>query len=324
MTKIAPTASPLALAAILAAGAIPSTVSAQEAPAVPAAPAPVIVLPPVDAPAPAPAPASPPVQQSAPSALIVVPDVSEPAASASAAPASRTAAVRTSPRSAVQTAPTPRTAAGGASEAGSPSPAPPEPVSEAEAAPMAAPLPADPPPPAPLAEPPADDDGSLTPFALGGLLLGGGMAAAAMAGRRRRRDAPFTPDLSRRPVTDPAAQAAGLLAAPLADGGNADAVQTVRTPAARSVRLPGGPVPTGAERCALIARMVAAPPDAANPFRSRKSRRKRARIMLAAHDHRQRQAATEPFDFRTYRPFSQQEAARTEPLAPYRQKETVN
>ncbi|MCW1402059.1 hypothetical protein OKA06_06870 [Novosphingobium sp. MW5] len=87
--------------------------------------------------------------------------------------------------------------------------------------------------------------------------------------------------------------------------------------------MPSGPIPTGGERQALIERMVAAAPDASNPFRSRKTRRKRARILLAAAEHRQRTAATEPFDFRKYESFSQQEAGRNG-TATVRERETVN
>ena len=66
--------------------------------------------------------------------------------------------------------------------------------------------------------------------------------------------------------------------------------------------MPSGPVPTGAERRELIEGMVAAPPDARNPFKSAKARRRRARIMLASHEQRLREQARESFDFRTYRP----------------------
>lgn len=47
-----------------------------------------------------------------------------------------------------------------------------------------------------------------------------------------------------------------------------------------------GPVPTGEAREALLARMVAAAPDAANPFKSPQGRRRRARLILQARENR--------------------------------------
>lgn len=66
--------------------------------------------------------------------------------------------------------------------------------------------------------------------------------------------------------------------------------------------MPSGPVPNGIERDELLKRMVAAPPDAANPFVSRKRRVQRARILLAERERELRDRSTEPFDWRTYRP----------------------
>ena len=42
-------------------------------------------------------------------------------------------------------------------------------------------------------------------------------------------------------------------------------------------------------------------PDEANPFTSAKARRRRARIILQSREQDQRQQATAPFDWRTYR-----------------------
>jgi hypothetical protein len=66
--------------------------------------------------------------------------------------------------------------------------------------------------------------------------------------------------------------------------------------------LPAGPVPTGAEREALLQRMVDAPPDAANPFRTVKARMRRARMILASRKQALREQATKAFDWRTYQP----------------------
>lgn len=66
--------------------------------------------------------------------------------------------------------------------------------------------------------------------------------------------------------------------------------------------IPDGPVPTGEARLALLDRMVAAKPDADNPFTSAKARRKRSRMMLQHRERMLRENATEPFDYRTYQP----------------------
>lgn len=63
-----------------------------------------------------------------------------------------------------------------------------------------------------------------------------------------------------------------------------------------------GPVPTGEARQRLLDDMVAAEPDASNPFRSPKSRRRRARVILQHREYLQRQGSDARFDWRTYRP----------------------
>lgn len=78
-------------------------------------------------------------------------------------------------------------------------------------------------------------------------------------------------------------------------------------PAAPRVALPTGEIPTGAEREELLRRMVAAPPDEANPFTSPRARRKRACLILQHRVHLQAQGTNQddgakPFDWRTYRP----------------------
>jgi len=63
-----------------------------------------------------------------------------------------------------------------------------------------------------------------------------------------------------------------------------------------------GPLPVGEARQQLLSDMVAAEPDASNPFRSPKSRRRRARVILQHREHLQRQGSDQRFDWRTYRP----------------------
>jgi len=55
---------------------------------------------------------------------------------------------------------------------------------------------------------------------------------------------------------------------------------------------------TADERRELLDRMVASEPDEDNPFTSRKSRMRRARIQLQHREHMEAQG--KPFDFRTY------------------------
>lgn len=63
-----------------------------------------------------------------------------------------------------------------------------------------------------------------------------------------------------------------------------------------------GPLPTGEAREQLLRDMVAAEPDESNPFRSPKSRRRRARVILQHREFLQRQGSDARFDWRTYRP----------------------
>ena len=348
MTKLAPTASPLALAAILAASAIPFTAaSAQEAAA--PAPAPVIVLPPVEA-----APAAP-----APAPVIVLPDVTTPPVAAQSAPEPATApSTRAEPRAATRSS---TRSSSRTTEPTSPSPVagpaasepstivPPVTVMDAAPDPIA-PVAAEPAPVAAAPAAPADDNGWLILLALGGMAVGGGIAYAATAGKRRRKIQPADSAVyrearneARAPVRSPLANsslAATVAGADARREANSEVVPAGTptfaadgpagaTPAAargfsEPARIPAGPVPTGAERQSLIERMVAAAPDASNPFHSRKTRRKRARIMLASAERQQRQSAIEPFDFRNYASFSQQEAGWSGSQQTTRIKETVN
>ena len=155
-------------------------------------------------------------------------------------------------------------------------------------------------------EPFAMDDEALA--ALVGILgLGGVAGFLAMRSRRRRRQPGEMASVA--PVS---ALADKRLTAPEASLPEADDRQPVAgfamaSPAGAPIagakfELPQGPVPTGEARQALLDRMVVAPPDKANPFTSRKARRKRARIILQHREHVLRRQATEPFDWRTYKP----------------------
>ncbi|MFY7836495.1 MAG: hypothetical protein ACOVQ0_09475 [Novosphingobium sp.] len=130
---------------------------------------------------------------------------------------------------------------------------------------------------APAAPPPAEStsDGAsdwALPIGVGASILVLGVAVAALHRRRRpyEEDVDFVP-----PVIVPPgrAEARSPMAARMAG------VQQPITP------RPAVTMPTVApagmrEREALIERMVAAAPDAANPFTSRKARRRRARLIM--------------------------------------------
>jgi hypothetical protein len=162
----------------------------------------------------------------------------------------------------------------------------------------------------------------LAALGLGGVALSGAATVAALNRRRRRQYLAVgeaTPD--DRWVSDtigPVGAAAGTPSSTEAFAQRAElpASALAAGPAGERgwrepFRIPSGPLPMGAERAALIDRMAAARPDDDNPFVSLKHRRKRARMLLAAHELRQRQAATEPFDFRSYHSFTQTEGNRT-------------
>lgn len=186
--------------------------------------------------------------------------------------------------------------------------------------------------PAPVAEAPAPaaeaDAGGLTGEEAGFLALLaaiglGGIAFLVMGRRRRRRMASeaevhdYTPE----PAAEPAA-AAGLQqpvvmtetpvrANPVYDVtdhpaqpalASAGASPAMTATPARSFAMGSGPVPVGDDREDLIERMVAAEPDEANPFTSRKARRRRARLILQARENGQSGDTAKPFDWRSYEP----------------------
>ncbi len=185
-------------------------------------------------------------------------------------------------------------------------------------APVPAPAPIAPTVNAPLraaAAPVADDGLSGSEAAALGLVGLAAMAGAGLfaAGRRRRRLVDegagyeefeqVEPSLA--PV-DRSREREATVSAPWAVAANG-------APSPERFVMPAGPVPIGAERDALLARMVAAPPDEANPFRSTKGRRRRARMILAARERELAQDARKPFDWRTYTPSAAQDRETTKP-----------
>ncbi|HEX8055106.1 MAG TPA: hypothetical protein VF481_00485 [Novosphingobium sp.] len=70
---------------------------------------------------------------------------------------------------------------------------------------------------------------------------------------------------------------------------------------------------TREERDALLEQMVEAEPDAENPFTSRKGRMRRARLILQAREHKQKEAEAQPFDWRTYQTSTSNPAPATPP-----------
>ncbi|MEW9855145.1 hypothetical protein [Novosphingobium sp. M1R2S20] len=129
---------------------------------------------------------------------------------------------------------------------------------------------------------PADDGDGIPGETVAGILAALGLGAAgyaAMRSRRRRRsDA----------LDDPPAEPQIGHTAP------------VPTTATAAAARPAMAAPFGS-RAELLDRMVAAEPDAANPFTSGKARRRRARLILQQRD-AQIERDTAQFDWRTYRP----------------------
>lgn len=228
-----------------------ATVPVTEAPVVTAPAAPAIVIPVPDPAVPsAVTPAPAPATTTAPEVQPVARDTAKPTARASA---TRTAATRTAaPARAVDARP------------------------DVEAAPSPAVAPVLPPAAEPqqAAPPPlARNDSTAPDWALpvgaaATLLVLGGVGLAM--NRRRRpyeEDVDFVPPVATRPALRPQPESR---AAPPMPPARPSAMALASAPVAS----------TSGERAALIERIVASPPDAANPFRSRKARRRRARIMV--------------------------------------------
>lgn len=271
-----------AIAAALAIAPVPLLAQDVIVPTITAAP----TVPPPAIPAPAPevqtVMTSSPVVQETPPEPSPAP---EPEASAAPAPATAARATAAPVRA---TAPVERAAAA------VPSPATPiAPAVDADQAvapvaapvdPVAAPVPVD---TTDRAIPANDPTEALLPaliaaIAVGGLAIWGFVAI----GRRRRpySKAAAVPVVERRVITPPQPQpvAAEPVAArfapvtPLASPRPAEAL----THTGASVALPRTLPATFAERDALLRRMIDARPDRANPFRSRKARARRARLIM--------------------------------------------
>ncbi|WP_395392016.1 hypothetical protein WBP07_14250 [Novosphingobium sp. BL-8A] len=331
MEKIIAPRSPRAITAIAAVLALAATPAlAQEAgtqPAIPeaATPAPPVATPPA-APStpPSAAPATPsivlPTTDAAPQAPAPVqtPTVQQPAATLpatpdteAAAPATPTAVTATAkpvtPRTErvtrataahagparVPTATDVGTAGDGALARGdAPPPVAAAPRTTGPAAPVAtAPTPA----PTPVSTPAKDN--TLPVEGVIGLLAALGVAGAGVAVMLRRRRKEPEEEYVEGYVDDFAEPEPSPIAM-------ADPMALPTNPPARlgpsSEALAAGPVPLGDDRRELLEAMVAAEPDEANPFTSRKARMRRARLILQHREHLQTQG--KPFDWRTYRP----------------------
>lgn len=226
-----------------------------------------VTVPVTDAPAVStPAPTTP--TPSAVTPTIVIPTVApapvEAPTTAVPAPAAPVRSESAPPRRAATRAETPPAAPSNEARA------PAAPIAEPAApAPVAEEAPAAPPPPLSPAvvQPESDNDWAVPVGAAATLLVVGG---AALALRRRRRpyeeDVDFVPPVVTRPAGGPERRVSELLAPP--------------RPAEPTYGVTPARVATQTEREALIERIVASPPDAANPFTSRKARRRRARIMV--------------------------------------------
>lgn len=344
-----------AIAAVLALSAIPAAtaVSAQEAaapslslpqdvtvgtPAQSAQPTvtpatPVVTLPPE-----AIAPANPVGESAAPSATaatptqpVVAPETTPAAQTETAAePAARTARRAAAPRTLPVAGPAPSvpTAQASSTEADSV-------LAEGSVPPAAtAPVRADPAPqpaaPVPVA---AQDSGDLPVAGIVGLLAALGVAGIGIATMRRRRthgteEADYeTETLPSADIAEPVPVAVPFIeaspiaaAAPLAVTPVAAPRAAGPAPASSATAvLASAPLPHSAdERRALLDRMVEAEPDEDNPFTSRKSRMRRARVQLQHHEHVEeaRMAQVNTFDFRNYKPSTRNGGAPVNPVRP--------
>ncbi|MBB3859768.1 hypothetical protein GGQ88_001029 [Novosphingobium hassiacum] len=212
------------------------------APATPPPAAPTIVLPEAAPASPAATPAAPVVAET------VAPPPTRAPRAASTAPRTARAVEAAAPVAAapvVDRAPAPVTA----------QPVPVEPVPAAQVAP----------PPAAAVATSDTPDWALPVGAAATLLVLGGIGLA-MTRRRRawEADADFVPPMVNRPATRPMAERP---------------VVTERPAAAPMMANSAAPA-SADDRAELINRMVAAQPDASNPFTSAKARRRRARLIV--------------------------------------------
>jgi len=291
---------------------VPGTVVVPALPsAVPPAPAPIapqVVLPDFS---PAPAVAAP--EAATPGAASGASNAA-PLLAAPAEAASSTAPARAVARSAPEPTRVPTAADAGAARDGAlargdaPPPVAAPPRDGSSASPSAAAL-AAPAASAPAGNGPARNEGLPVEGVLG-LLAALGVAGAGIAAMMMRRRKPepeadsYSEPWAATSVDDrayvqplePAAEARPAEAAvPIA---TAAVIPPPTGPSADA--MAEGPVPLQQDRRALLEAMVDAPPDAANPFTSRKGRMRRARLILQRREHAQTEG--KPFDWRTYKP----------------------
>lgn len=323
-----PTRSLCATVAIAATLALGSTTGfAQEA-------APVVSVPPA---APAPAITAPPPVSAAPTVAIppvtVQPTAPQPEAAA-AEPAPAPARAEPAPR---QAAAAPAAGAPAAATPADTAPAVPAAVPPESA--LQTPLDTaelDTAEPAPVIQAPAPaaeaDTGGLTGEEVGFLALLaaiglGGIAFLVMGMRRRRRTASevevhdYTPEPAVTGLQQPVVMTeTPVRANPVYDVADHPAQPAMASPTMTAPRsapteafaMGSGPFPTD-DRQHLIDRMVAAEPDEANPFTSRKARRRRARLLLQARENGQPGDAAKPFDWRSYEPSRRREPSELMP-----------
>ena len=297
----------MAIAAVLAAVSSPALSQDMPAPAG-ADPAPVaapepalIVIPPVQ---PAPTMTSAPVVQAIPAASVTAPTSATTAAAPNNRRASPTAAKPVRAGSTTGEAAAPVAAVVGI------------PVAAAPVSQVAAPaLPVEPASAASSLQPAAANDSTLSTAALAGIGLGGlalaGLLGAGALRRRRHADDPVEalPELAaatappsvREPMPEPAVNYA--LASSTAPA-TASLPRTQPVPGYRP-QIPAGPLPTDEAMVTLFNGLVAAAPDAANPFVGVKRRGRRVRWLLRQHQYRLREAQDRGFDFRSFTPSAQ-------------------
>lgn len=287
----------------LSAATVIAVLALSSAPAIAQDAAPVIDLPPA-----AGVPSPPVVAPAPPQPTIILPEVSAPAA-ASPVVAADNAQAEPAPRSSEtrQAAPA-RPAAAAATRTAQVAPPPPaEPASPEAVAPIvAAPPVAQPAPEAePVAAPAEPETGLGAEAGMLALLAALGLGGAALLAARTRRRRPYMTDeeavMVEAVATDPVMPSAASPVMPAYSQYEDDHIVAPSPSAA----IPAGAIPRGEERDALLRRMVAAEPDEANPFTSRKARLRRARLILQRLEReREREAAGDGsgFDWRTYRP----------------------
>lgn len=265
-----------AIAAALALAPVPLLAQDVMVPTIDASPAAPLPADPVVAPAPEPVMTSSPVVQD------VSPETAPAEASETAArPAAPAATVRTAPAPVRQAAPVDRAAAQ-APEAVIPATgtAAPDEVVAVPVAPVAVePAPAT----AETGKPANDPSNMLLPILLAAIVAAGLAIWGFVAVGRRQYGKAAVPVVERPVVARPqpqwvAVQPAAARVTPLASPRPAEPLSH----SGAAVALPREAPKTYAERNALLERMIAARPDRANPFRSRKARARRAKLIIGS------------------------------------------